>query len=229
MGFSGGILGQIAGTFFIVMPNPYPRILFTFIAAAFGVAMFISRWVLEWEPRSTLRGWDVWQKGRFVAMGIVGGWFAAHTGSGIDMLTFIVLTLAFGINEKISTPTTVIIMALNSLVGFFLHGVVARDIGIAFDYWLVAIPIVVVGAPFGAIAASYLPRDAIIIFLLSLITLEVFTTIWLVPMTMENILVTAIAVVICLAWFALLLDYRRKQIAPLRRTMEMKALGLPVD
>ena len=33
------------------------------------------------------------------------------------MLAFMVLILAFGIDEKISTPTSVIIMGINSVIG----------------------------------------------------------------------------------------------------------------
>ena len=58
----------------------------------------------------------------------------------VDPVTFVVLTLALGINEKVSTPTTVIIMAINSVVGFAIHGLIKHDIGIAFEYWLVAVP-----------------------------------------------------------------------------------------
>lgn len=219
----GGVVGQILGTFVFVMPNPYPRILFTFVAAAFGVALALSRWMIVWEPRTLVRRWHQGQKWRFALLGIAGGTFAAQTGSGIDMLTFIVLTLAFGINEKISTPTTVIIMALNSIVGSGLR-VAQSDIGIVWEYWLVAVPIVIVGAPLGATVASYLKRDHIIIFLLSLITLEVVTTIWLVKFSTENILVTALAVAVCSVWFYSLFRYRHRIIAPMQRTIEMRML-----
>ncbi|MFP4323192.1 MAG: sulfite exporter TauE/SafE family protein [Anaerolineales bacterium] len=222
----GGAIGQVLGTFLIVMPNPYPRLLFTFIAAAFGLALALSRWVIIWDPRTTVRRWHGIQKARFVGLGIAGGIFAAQTGSGIDMLTFIVLTLAFGINEKISTPTTVIIMGLNSIVGAFLHIGIKQDVGVVWEYWLVAVPIVILGAPLGATVASYLKRDHIIIFLLTLITIEVFTTIWLVPIALEHAVITGIAVLAFVAWFFQLLAYRKRVIAPMKRTMEMQALSL---
>ena len=220
----GGVLGQILGTFVLVMPNPYPRLLFTFVAAVFGIALFISRWVIQWEPRPKIKNWDQYMPLRFGLLGIAGGIFAAQTGSGIDMLTFVVLTLAFGINEKISTPTTVIIMGLNSIVGFFLHGVVAKDIGIAWDYWLVAVPIVIIGAPLGATVSANLKRDHIITFLLSLIALEVFTTIWLVPIKPIHMLITGIAVAGCAIWFWSLLSYRNRVIAPIRETQTFHAI-----
>ncbi len=207
----GGVIGQVIGTFWLVLPNPYPRILFTFIAATFGIALFVSRYVLKWQPQDSIGTWTNNHRLLFFIVGIFGGAFAAQTGSGIDMLTFIVLTLTFGINEKLSTPTTVIIMGLNSVVGFALHGFVLQDIGVAWDYWLVAVPIVIVGAPLGAVVASRVKRDVIIILLLSLILLEVGTTIWLVPFTSQSIIITLIAMLICSIFFTTMLLYRRYQ------------------
>ena len=208
----GGAIGQVIGTYWLHLPNPYPKILFTFTAAVFGFALIISRWGLKWEPRATLHRWTRSERALFCTIGLCGGAFASITGSGIDMLTFIVLTLAFGINEKISTPTTVIIMALNSIVGFALHGLVLQDIGVAWDYWLVAIPIVVVGAPLGALVASRTKRDHIILFLISLITLELVTTVLLVPFSPTAMRVTAIAVLVCSAGFGGMLLYRQRMV-----------------
>ncbi len=204
----GGIAGQFIGTFWLSVGSPYSKILFTFVATVFGVAMAISRWILKWEPRLKLPSWGPHIRWLFIAIGVAGGTFAANTGSGIDMLTFIVLTLALGINEKVSTPTTVIIMGINSVIGFAIHGLIQQDIGIAFEYWLVAVPIVVLGAPLGAFVASHASRDHIIFLLLSLIALELVTTIVLVPFNTAAITVTAIAVVVCALWFWAMLHYR---------------------
>jgi uncharacterized membrane protein YfcA len=206
----GGVAGQIIGTFWLSLEGPYSKILFTFVAAAFGVALAFSRWGLKWEPRAELPAFGRGSIAMYVAIGIAGGTFAANTGSGIDIATFIVLTLAIGINEKVSTPTTVIIMAINSVVGFALQGLVVGDLGIAFNYWLVAIPVVVIGAPLGAFAASYATRDIIIGLLLSLISLELITTIVLVPFTPAAIGVTAVAIVVCAIGFRAMLQYRNK-------------------
>jgi uncharacterized protein len=208
----GGVAGQFIGTYWLSVGSPYSKILFTFVATVFGVALAISRWVLKWEPLHTLPSWGSGSRLTFVLIGIAGGTFAANTGSGIDMLTFIVLTLALGINEKVSTPTTVIIMGINSVVGFAIHGLIRHDIGIAFDYWLVAVPIVILGAPFGAYVASHASRDHIIYLLLSLITLELVTTLILVPFSSSAIVVTAVAVVVCTVWFWWMLRYRHRTV-----------------
>lgn len=206
----GGVFGQILGTFWLSLGTPYSKILFTFVAAVFGVALAISRWGLKWEPRSTLPTFGRGSIAIYITIGVAGGAFAANTGSGIDIATFIFLTLAIGINEKVSTPTTVIIMAINSIVGFALQGLVVGDIGIAFNYWLVAIPIVVIGAPLGAYAASYATRDMIIGLLLSLITLELVTTIILIPMSPLVLAVIAVSIIGCSVAFLGMLRYRHR-------------------
>lgn len=209
----GGILGQIIGTLLISIPEPYPRILFTFVVTAFGVVMVISSWIIRWKPRDDLPKWDNQYRLLFIIVGLLGGIFASQTGSGIDMLAFIVLTLAFGINEKISTPTSVVIMGLNSVVGFFLHGVVSQDIGIVWNYWLVAVPVVIVGAPLGSYFASKVKRESIIIFLLFLTAVELTTTLWLVPFSnLTEIIVTASAVLIFAISFWVMLSYRKKYV-----------------
>lgn len=211
----GGIVGMVVGSLFVQIPLPYPKILFTFITAAFGVALVLSRWVIKWQPHNEFTI-DSWQRRLiFAAIGAIGGIFAANTGSGIDTLTFIVLTLAFGVNEKVSTPTTVVIMGLNSVVGFLMHGVVMQDIGIVWEYWLACVPIVILGAPLGAYVAGKVSRDAIIYLLLSLITVELITTIILIPFTPTMVTFTWVTVLVCALWFAAMLVYRHRFVKPL--------------
>lgn len=210
-----GIVGMVIGSLFVQIPLPYPKILFTFVTAAFGVALVLSRWVINWQPHNDfqLTSWSRWLI--FATIGMIGGTFAANTGSGIDTLTFIVLTLAFGVNEKVSTPTTVVIMGLNSVVGFFVHGLVLQDIGIVWEYWLVCVPIVILGAPLGAYVAGKVSRDAIIYLLLSLIAVELLTTIILIPFTPAMINFTWVTVILCALWFASMLIYRHRFVKPL--------------
>ncbi|MEL7433580.1 MAG: sulfite exporter TauE/SafE family protein [Chloroflexota bacterium] len=192
----GGFFGQILGTYLLVIPPPYPRILFTLVAGMFGVTMLIQMMLTKEKPKQAMPAWIPLQKALFLVTGVIGGIFAAQTGAGVDMMAFIVLTIVYRMNIKISTPTTVVIMAINSIIGFYLHGVISQDIGIVWEYWLVAIPIVIIGAPLGAYLASKVPHNAIAIFLLSLIALEVVTTIWLIPFGTEQLIVTGIAIAI---------------------------------
>lgn len=207
----GGAAGMVVGTYFLAIPNPYPKVLFTMVTAIFGVALLISRYVLKWPGRLDMPNWGSMQVAQFLALGFAGGAFSSNTGTGTDMMTFVVLTLAYGISEKVSTPTTVIIMGLNSVVGFATH-LVRQDIGIVWEYWLVCVPIVILGAPFGAYIASKVARDTIINFLLALITLELVTTLLLIPFTAPVVSVTLVVSGAAALWFWSMLYYRQKYV-----------------
>jgi uncharacterized membrane protein YfcA len=92
------------------------------------------------------------------------------------------LTLVFNSTEKKATPTTVIIMALNSVIGVFILSICSSWSHWAVNAWKTAIPIVVLGAPLGAYVASKVSNLFILKALLLFITIEVVSTIWLVPM-----------------------------------------------
>jgi uncharacterized membrane protein YfcA len=210
----GGFAGMLLGTYVVVLPDPYPRVLFSLGVASYAVAQDISRWVMKSPPRTSLPAGRPGTRLALLGVGLGGGFFAAHTGSGVDMMTFILITLAFAVDEKIGTPTSVLIMALNSVFGFGLHALVSGDIGIVWQYWLVAVPVVAIGAPLGAFFASKVRRDVLILFTLTLIAVEFLTTLLLVPFTQSMLLVSALVVALCALSFWGMLRYRRVYIDP---------------
>jgi uncharacterized membrane protein YfcA len=153
------VAGIVPGSLFLSIPSPIPKVMFSISIATLGVALFLSTYIRESSPLNNFPKWRSNERIVFLCAGFLGGLISSYTGCGIDMVVFIVLTLAYGINEKISIPTSVIIMALNSVAGFFIHGVVLKDIGICWDYWLVSIPIVIICAPLGAWTVSRLNRN----------------------------------------------------------------------
>ena len=68
-------------------------------------------------------------------------------------------TLYFRVSEKTATPTSVILMAINTAVGFFFKGIWLGGMEAeAIKYWMVCIPVVTIGAPMGSWLASYCHR-----------------------------------------------------------------------
>ncbi|MGB1252239.1 MAG: sulfite exporter TauE/SafE family protein [Candidatus Promineifilaceae bacterium] len=208
----GGTAGMVLGTYFVQIPAPYPKILFTLMLTAFGIAMIVTRWVIRWDCCDAMPYWNHSTRATFLAIGVIGGIFAAYTGAGADALTFVVLTLAFGVDERVSTPTTIMIMAANSLVGFFLHGVVSQDIGVAFNYWLVAIPIVIIGAPLGSWVLSKIGRDTLIVGILVLISAEFISTLILIPFNATMLTVSIVAMLLSLGTFIIMIRYRQHKV-----------------
>jgi uncharacterized membrane protein YfcA len=164
----GGGMGVILGTFFVVPLFTDPAFTKMFFAStwlSFAVALYLINrdrdrviyyQIVDFKP---LRAGSV-----LVVAGLLGGMVTSLTGSGLDILTFSLLTLRYRISEIVATPTSVVLMAFNSVIGFVVHlflvptpagappgkyllGDFERE---AFYYWLVCIPIVVIGAPAGA-------------------------------------------------------------------------------
>ena len=66
-------------------------------------------------------------------------------------------------SEKVSTPTSVVLMAINTNVGFYWRAMMI-DGGVepeAWKYLAVCVPIVVVFAPLGSILSSHFHRQVL--------------------------------------------------------------------
>lgn len=156
----GGLIGIILGIEVVAPLMSPPVVKMTFLAVwlAFTFALY---WINRYHDREVLtriEGWGSRHALLLFGTGVIGGVISGLTGSGLDILTFSLLVLRFRISEKIATPTSVILMGLNAVVGFAWKGVFAPlletgQAGLAaeaWQYWWVCVPIVVVGAPAGA-------------------------------------------------------------------------------
>ena len=61
----------------------------------------------------------IWSLMVVFASGLAGGIFTSVSGSGLDICSFSILTLLFRVTEKTATPTSVLLMAGNTVVGFY--------------------------------------------------------------------------------------------------------------
>lgn len=207
---AAGILGLISGELLLVIPDPYPKLLFTFVAGIFAFFLIYNRWGIPDNPINHFRFEKASDYLVILATGFLGGLVASVVGVGIDMLIFIVLTLLYGINEKISTPTTVVLMGLLSVVGFIWHAGITADVNPdVWRYWMSCIPIVIFGAPLGAWVCSKIGRDQLIWFLLFLIAIEVASTIWIIPVTPGRLLILSIFTLVAATLFYGLIRARR--------------------
>ena len=114
------------------------------------------------------------------AVGLLGGLVSSVTGVGIDMLLYATMVLLFQSDLKISTPSSVIVMAFTSVVGV-TSGLLMQwrfPSQFAIDpevlgCWIAAAPVVAIGAPVGAWAVQRLPRVPTLV-LISLLCLVQF-------------------------------------------------------
>lgn len=110
---------------------------------SFAVSLFIlntqhKRIVYDQIPR-----FNLWKGILLFATGLVGGWLTALTGSGVDICSFCVLTLLFRVSEKVATPTSVVLMWLNTWMGFYWREIMMNKVStLAWEYFSVSAPIV---------------------------------------------------------------------------------------
>ena len=175
---------------------------FTMMLATFGCVFYtINRNYRAFKE--TITDFNAKRKIKFLAIGFFGGLLSGLVGSGIDVATFSILVLYYRLSEKICTPTSVICMAINSVVGFIFIAFFMDDFNVEVqNYWLAAVPVVVIGAPLGAFLCNFFRRKTVVNTLLLLITIEFLSTFMLVPLTFP-VIVSAFATTLSFVLFFL--------------------------
>jgi len=152
------------------------------------------------------------------------------TGSGLDIVTFSLLVLRLRISEKIATPTSVVLMGCNALVGALYRGQIQGELApAAWNYWWVCVPIVVVGAPFGARFIKDKSRLYVSALLYGSILVQFVAAILIVPRAMPDwdsrLRLLAFSAAIFLAGLTLFRHMARKGVRRLEWLAEMTAAG----
>jgi len=174
------LLGSLIGTpigLLLLAPlatEVQAELIFAVVWAAFGVITLLRLRQLATQTGMLAAGPGT-QRAAGLGVGLVGGaCLAALTGVGVDMLLYSVLVLLFRADLRLAIPSAVTLMAFTSLVGLatrcLLAAIEPARAGFPpglWEYWLAAAPIVVVGAPLGALAVRLVSR----VFTLRLVSL----------------------------------------------------------
>ncbi len=161
----GSALGTPLGIVLLapVVPGLVIKVLFAVVWASFGVLHFYRireithhEGIIPTHVRfDTLAGLSV----GFLCVATV----ASITGVGIDMVLYVVLVLVCHADLKIAIPTSVIIMAFTSVVGIAVKLLLGDVQPGVYANWLVAAPIVALGAPLGAFIVNRMGRESTLI------------------------------------------------------------------
>lgn len=180
----GGVPGIILGGVFLapVLPPDVIKFSFTMMVTSFAIVLFaLNR--TRWRRNFAIPYWGKQEQIFSLVAGFWGGMVSSLVGSGMDIVCFSVMVLLFGLCEKVSTPTSVILMAINAVAGFILHQFFIGDfVEPVTNYWIAAVPVVVVGAPTGAILCSLWKRRTIANILIYLISIELVSSFLLIPL-----------------------------------------------
>lgn len=180
----GGVLGIIVGDVLLapVLPPTFVKMFFTMVVSSFGVVLLALNRTKR-RQKLDIFFWGKWERLFSLIVGLFGGIMGGLVGSGMDILCFSVMILLFNLSEKCSTPTSVILMAINAVAGFILHKFFIGDfVEPVLNYWLAAVPVVVVGAPAGAVICSLLNQKTVVRILHYLILIELFSSLLLIPL-----------------------------------------------
>ena len=103
-------------------------------------------------------------------------------------------------------------MTLTTIVGFFLHVFVVKDFQpVALEYWLVAIPVVIVFAPIGAFVISRFSRHVISSLLYGIIVIQYIGALFIIKPGPTWMLMSLGVIIIGFAFFWRLARRVRKQ------------------
>ena len=89
------------------------------------------------------------------------------------MILYMVLVIYYRTDLKTAIPTSVVLMAMTSVIGLFTQCAMGQLDSQIWGHWLAAAPVVAVGAPFGAWVVSRMGREFSIL-LVSLLCLFQF-------------------------------------------------------
>ncbi|MDY6969482.1 MAG: sulfite exporter TauE/SafE family protein [Spirochaetota bacterium] len=200
----GGTIGIILGVFYIapdISPS-YMKMLFFSFWLSFAFIHFYLNHLSKREVINNLPDLCKFEKLLIMITALMGGILTSILGSGIDIITFSFVTMRYGLSEKVATPTSVIIMTINSIIGFLLHSFVLKDFGMEeFNYWLVCIPVVIFGAPIGVFIVSRLKRIQIAIFLYIIIIVQFVGACFIIKLTNALIIFSIFVFIFGMAFF----------------------------
>lgn len=188
---AGGFIGIIFGSFYIapLIKPDYAKMMFVSFWLSFGIALAVVNFINQRESINQLPNLSLFQKTELFMVGILGGFFSSVLGNGLDICTFSYVVMKYGLSEKIATPTSVILMASNAIVGFIIHLFILDTFQTdAFQYWLVCIPIVIFGAPLGAYTITLIGRKTIAGILIVIIVAQFITAMFVIRPAIELIL-----------------------------------------
>jgi len=164
----GGLLGLVLGSFYLVpyVLPVYAKLIFVSLWLAFGIILFLENRKgkrVIFEKIVDFRNTDIIN---LIIFGFIGGGISSLFGTGINIFTFCFLVIYYKVNEKVATPSSIVIMTVETIAGFALHALIMRDIvQQTYDMWLSCIPLVIFFAPLGTYLVHKISRQTFTTFL----------------------------------------------------------------
>lgn len=182
-----------------VIPGAYVKVTFTLVVVGMAFIVLLTTRVPLREVRTDLPPMDARRWVLLASAAGVGGFAASLTGSGADVIVYLTLALLFTVDPRVGVPTSVVVMAAVSVLGFVTLGLLdgqlattvadGRVVAVGgtpvdldagrfdlFGMWLAAVPVVAWGAPVGSWVASRVSARSLVVFVAVLAAAEAVST-----------------------------------------------------
>jgi uncharacterized membrane protein YfcA len=200
----GGIVGLILGTYYVVplISPPMAKLFFVSLWLSFGIVLWRENSKPTRVVHDLIENFQKSDMFRLLFFGLIGGVISSIFGTGINIFTFCLMTIYYGINEKVAVPSSIIIMSIETILGFFIHAGVVNDFQPeAFEMWIACIPFVIIFAPLGSFVVSKLPRTAIANFLNIILLVQFIGAMWVIKPNAFQLVVCGITLISGLVLF----------------------------
>lgn len=208
----GGIFGLIFGTYQVVplIAPVMAKLFFVSLWLSFGIALWMENRRPSREVFDSIPNFKQKDIMNLILFGFIGGIISSIFGTGINIFTYCLMTIFYRVSEKVATPSSVIIMTIETILGFFLHAQIIGDFQpAAFEMWLACIPIVAFFAPLGAFVISKLPRLRIAQFLYVILIVQFFGAMIVIKPSLVQLLMCATVLAAGLGIFTYLAKVKR--------------------
>ena len=208
----GGIFGLVFGTYYVVpLISPVlAKLFFVSLWLSFGIALWRENRRPQREVFEEIQSFGQSDKARLIAFGLIGGIISSIFGTGINIFTFCLMTIYYRVSEKVATPSSVIIMTIETILGFFLHAQILQDFSEeSFQLWLACIPVVIFFAPLGAFVITKLPRQGIAKILYIILIVQFIGAMFVIKPNFNQGLLCAITLAVGLGLFTYLGKLKR--------------------
>lgn len=208
----GGVVGLFLGTYYVV-PYVSPvqaKLFFVSLYLSFGIALWLQNRRPQREVFNKIENFKNSDKGRLIIFGLVGGIISSIFGTGINIFTFCLMTIYYRVSEKVATPSSVIIMTIETILGLFIHTQLIKDFQPeAFEIWLACVPFVAVFAPLGAFVISKMPRKGIATLLYWILIIQFFGAMIVIKPTLIQLSICGLILISGIGLFSYLARVRK--------------------
>lgn len=208
----GGVVGLFLGTYYVV-PYVSPvqaKLFFVSLYLSFGIALWMQNRRPQREIFESIQNFQNSDKGKLIIFGLVGGIISSIFGTGINIFTFCLMTIYYRVSEKVATPSSVIIMTIETILGLFIHTQLLNDFQPqAFEIWLACVPFVAVFAPLGAFVISKMPRKGIATLLYYILIIQFFGAMIVIKPSLIQLSLCGLVLILGIGLFSYLARVRK--------------------